>query len=97
MRYFSIVSEGYHHPGDNWGDPTYWLEVNADGHAERQLAEYPNGNVLSYDRTHSEDQYDALGIMVIDGDDDWWAPYEITCDAFEAKWRTHAPMNRQAL
>jgi hypothetical protein len=96
MRYLRKVDEGYHAPGKSWGDPTYWLEVNADGNAERQLEEYPNGNVLSYDRSHVEDDYGALGIMVIDGDEGWWEPYEITQVEFEVKWRAHTPMNRRA-
>jgi hypothetical protein len=96
MRYIRMVDEGYHARGDDWGDPTYWLEVNADGHAERELQEYPNGNVLSYDRTHDEDLYGGLALMVIDGPDDWVAEYEITQSEFEAKWRAHVPLNRGA-
>src|SRR5271155_2838315 len=96
MRYFRKVDEGYHAPDEDWGDPTYWLEVNEDGHADRQVEEYPNGKVLSYDRTHVEDNYGALGIMVIDGDEDWWLPYEITRADFEAKWQAHSPLNRRA-
>ena len=93
MRYFKITDEGYHL--QNWGgDPVYWLEVNGQGHAERQLEKYPNGNVLSYDRTHLEDEYGALAILVIDGDPGFWAPHEITRDEFEHEWRCHCPMNR---
>jgi hypothetical protein len=85
MRYFRIKDEG-HHLADWGGDPTYWLEVNARGDAERELAVYPNGNVLLYDRAHQKDEYGALSIMVIDGNDEWWAPYEITKHEFEEQW-----------
>jgi hypothetical protein len=27
--------------------------------------------------------------MVVDGDEDWWAQYEIAKDEFEQEWRTH--------
>ena len=54
MRYYRITDEGYHDPDDDWGDPTYWLEINEAGDAERQLEIYPNGNVLIYDRTHQK-------------------------------------------
>ena len=85
MRYFRIKDEG-HHLADWGGDPTYWLEVNERGDAERELAVYPNGNVLRYDRAHEKDEYGALSMMVIDGNDEWWAPYEITKDKFEEQW-----------
>ncbi len=94
MGYYSKIGEGYPDPEGDWGDPTYWLEINEDGDAERELAIYPNGKVLSYDREHRNDAFGALAIMVVDGDEDWWAPYEITKEEFEEKWRSHAPMNR---
>ena len=90
MRYFRVIDEGYH----PWGDPTYWLEINADGAAERELAEYPNGNVVSYDQTYLEDEYGGLGIMVVESGDNWWVPFEITKAEFEAKWFIHRPVNR---
>jgi hypothetical protein len=87
MRYFKRTSEGYHAPGVDWGgDPTYWLEVNERGDAERQLDVYPNGNVLRYDRSHPEDEYGALCVMVIDGDEEQWAAYEISRKEFEEQW-----------
>jgi hypothetical protein len=87
MRYYKVVDEGYHDPSENWGDPTYWLEVNARGDAERELVIYPNGKVNHYDRAHPEDEYGALGIMVVDGNEAWWKPYEITKEEFEEQWR----------
>ncbi len=90
MRYFRITDEGYHARGVNWGgNPTYWLEVNDRGDAERELQLYPNGNVLRYEREHEEDEYGALSIMVVDADEDFWAPFEITRDEFEERWRAH--------
>ena|SRR5689334_2101093 len=95
MRYFRIIDEGYHRPGVNWGgNPTYWLEVNDRGDAERELQVYPNGNVLRYDRTHADDEYGALSIMAVDGNEDFWADYEIGKEEFEEQWRAHSPFNR---
>jgi hypothetical protein len=97
VRYFKTTDEGYHARGVNWGgDPTYWLEVNDRGDSERELQVYPNGYVLSYDRLHKQDEYGALGVMVIDGDEDWWASFEITMDEFEKQWSAHTPFNRGA-
>jgi hypothetical protein len=97
MRYFRITDEGYHARGVNWGgDPTYWLEVNDRGDAERELQMYPNGNALCYDRAHAQDEYGALSAMVIDGDAGWWAGYEIDKNDFEEQWRAHSPFNRGA-
>ncbi len=85
MRYFRIKDEGQH-LADWGGDPTYWLEVNERGHAERELAIYPNGNVLRYDRAHEKDEYGALSEMVVDGNENWWAPFEIAQAEFEQQW-----------
>lgn len=93
MRYYRRVSEGYH----EWGDPTYWLEVNEAGDAERQIEEYPNGRVVSYDSTHREDEISALAVMVVDGDEDDWRQYAITLEEFRARWDGHVPSNRAHL
>ena len=95
MRYFRLASEGFH-AGENWGQAMYWLEVNDRGDAERELQVYPNGNVLRYDREHAEDEYGALAIMVIDGDEDVWVPHEITKDEFEVQWGSQARVVRRA-
>ena len=92
MRYFKVIDEAY--PRDWGGPPTFWLEVNGLGDAERQLEIYPNGNVLSYDRSHSIDDYGALSVMVIDGDETWWQQYEISQESFVATWNAHQPLNR---
>ncbi len=88
MRYFKRIDEGFH-TGVYWGDPTYWVEVNERGDAERELQLYPNGNVLRYDRQHPKDEYGALSVMVIDGDDEAWSAHEITHEEFEEQWRAH--------
>jgi hypothetical protein len=50
------------HP--EWGgDPTYWLEVDEEGDARREIVEYPDGHVLSYDPSHPRDRYGALSVM----------------------------------
>lgn len=93
MRYYSKIDEGIH----EWGDPPYYLEINAEGHAERQLAIYPDDKVISCDRTHEEDEFGALAIMVVDGVDgneEWWEQYKISKDKFEETWQSHKPCNR---
>jgi hypothetical protein len=93
MRYFRITDEGRWSAA--WGgDPTYWLEVNDRGDAERELQVYPNGNVLRYDRAHDKDENGVLDVMVLDGDEGWWARYEITMEVFEEQWRARSPLNR---
>ena len=93
MRYYKRIDEG-RHIGTNWGgDPTYWLEVNERGDADRELQVYPNGNVLRYDRNHPRDSYGALAEMVVDGGEEEWMAYEISPDDFEEQWRTLVPVN----
>ena len=93
MLYLKIVDEGNY--STEWGgDPTYWFEVNVGGDAERQIEQYPNGNVISYDRTHDQDTYGALAVMVVDGDEDFWMSYAITKNEFEHTWHIHKPLNR---
>lgn len=94
MKYYRRIDEGYHAPGEEWGDPTYWVEVNERGDSERQIEIYPNARVHSYDRTHDQDEHGGRGIMVVDGNEEWWRPYEITREKFEAQWRAHSPLNR---
>jgi hypothetical protein len=89
MRYYSKVDEGSESV-EGGGDPTYYLEVNDRGDAEREVIIYPNSLVRVYDRDHTKDEYGALAVMVVDGDDDWWEPYSIMREEFEDVWRTHA-------
>jgi len=89
MRYYRKVDDGCESV-EGGGDPTYYLEVNDRGDAEREVIIYPNGLVRAYDRDHPEDDHDALAMMVVDGDDDWWRPYSISHEEFEDAWHTHA-------
>jgi len=92
MRYFRLTDEGFHARGERWGgDPTYWLEVNDSGDAERELQVYPNGTVLCYDRAHAKDEFGALSTMVVDGDEGWWARHKIPRESFEDEWRARSP------
>ena len=92
MRYFKFNDEGNHDWG---GEATYWWEINDARYVERELATYPNGNVLSYDSDHDLDEYGGLSTIVVEGDNEaWLLPYEISKDEFEREWRTHTPMNR---
>jgi predicted double-glycine peptidase len=89
--YYKISVE---HIISDWGrEPTFWLEVNMDGDAVRQVVIFPNGNVLKYDLFHQIDEYDALQQMVVDGDEEWWKEYIISRDEFEQIWNTHTSIN----
>ncbi len=92
LRYYK--KRDAHTADPTWGEPTFFLEVNERGDAERELLVYPNGKVLSYDRAHKADEFGALSIMVVDGDEAWWAPYAISKEDFERKWAAHSPLNR---
>ena len=93
MRYFKINSEGVHQR--EWGGfPTDWLEVDEVGNIEREINEYPNGNTLTYDKTHQQDEYGALTTDNIEPDDKFWKLLEITKYEFERKWNTISPINR---
>jgi hypothetical protein len=92
MRYYRITITEL---AGLWGDTcTFWFEVSVDGDANRQLQTFPNGYILSYDADHPVDAYDGLQQMVVDGDAEWWEPYEITPEAFAAEWGMHLPVNR---
>jgi hypothetical protein len=93
MRYYRKVDEGPEQV-EAGGDPTYYLEVNERGDAERQVMIYPNGLVRAYDRDHPEDEHGALAIMVVDGGDAWWQPYVVTREEFEDVWRVHGRTTR---
>lgn len=91
MRYVRREDEGHPSLG---GTAVYWVEVNQEGHAERQIAFHASGKVVSYDRTHTDDKFGALAVMVIDGDAESWRPYLVSRMEFEAVWRGHLPDNR---
>lgn len=93
MRYFKINSEGLHQ-GEWGGFPTDWLEVDEVGNIEREINEYPNGNTLTYDKTHQQDEYGVLTTDNIEPDDNFWKLLEITKDEFEREWNTISPINR---
>jgi len=93
MRYYRITGyEGLH--SITWGTITFWFEINESGHADRQIEFYANGNSLSYDQTHESDKYGGLQEMIVDGDEEWWAPYAISKEEFEQAWNSHVGMNR---
>jgi hypothetical protein len=94
MRYINITDEGMH--SHDWGgDPTYWMEIDEWGDAERQIEQYPNGNVISYDSIYRGDDHSELSLMAIDGDEIWWQPHFIPQEEFERAWREHRPINRE--
>lgn len=88
LRYFKTVDEANHELG---GEATYYLEVDERGDAVRQAMIYPNGRVTRYSEAHPEDEWGALAVMVVDGDEDWWEPRAISSDEFERVWQDTAP------
>jgi hypothetical protein len=88
MRYFKRVDEGNHSFG---GEATYFLEVDEDGDATRQVEVYPGGQVLRYSASHAQDEHGALAVRPVDGDDEAWAAYAITRDEFERVWKETTP------
>ena len=87
LRYFKRVDEANHEFG---GEATYFLEVDEDGDAVRQVELYPNGKVLRYSEAHPQDEWGALSVMVLDTADDW-AEYVISREEFERVWQDTAP------
>jgi hypothetical protein len=88
LRYFKRVDEANHELG---GEATYFLEVDEDGDAVRQVELYPNGKVLRYSAAHQQDDWGALCVMVLDANDDW-APYVISREEFERVWQATTPL-----
>ncbi len=78
---------------DSWGKATYFFEVGSDQRVVRQLEIDENGNVLSYDQWHSEDQF---GRLAKDFDPVDMQPFEISPQAFEEAWSRNVPINRQS-
>ena len=93
MIYVRITDQGMY--SNEWGgNPTYWMEIDQQDNAIRQIEYYPNGNIVSYDSAHPEDQHGGLSINVTQGERDWWGQFMIDQACFEEAWANHTPLNR---
>jgi len=84
-----------------WGDCTWFEEVDDRLQTRRQLEVYENGNVLMYDEEHFKDQYGCLmyerQTWLVDpgfiGNENYtYQP--LTGEEFEREWSSHTPINR---
>ncbi len=77
---------------DSWGRSTYFMEIDSDLYALRQIEVYENGNVLFYDINHIGDNYGMLCDKKID--DANIEEFEISETEFEQVWQSKFPMNQ---
>jgi hypothetical protein len=75
-----------------WGESVWLFEADDDGRVVRQVEVFENGNVLSYDASHDEDECGGLSVEPLDLIE--FAPFEITADTFAAAVATLSPLNR---
>ncbi|MFB2645355.1 hypothetical protein ACE09Y_03645 [Raphidiopsis sp. BLCC-F218] len=77
---------------DSWGSSTYFMEIDSDLYAIRQVEVYENGNVLFYDKSHLFDDYGMLCDKRLD--DNNIEEFEISKAEFEEVWQTKKPINQ---
>ncbi|GAA0940690.1 class I SAM-dependent methyltransferase [Nonomuraea longicatena] len=96
MRYYRRPwhedrSDSYSH----WGTSVYYLAIDADGFAHRQVVVYATGVVTAYDEDHQEDLYGGLTYyQLAQRDLEEFAPFEISPQEYFAALADLAPMNR---
>ena len=76
-------------PAATWGRFTRYLEISEDLRAVRQVDEFENGNLLSYDRVHWVDDFGMLGDARINRNrkrGQWGQSEEIELAEFERVW-----------
>ncbi len=80
---------------DHWGFSTWYCETNEELYALRQIEVYDNGNVLTYDEQHLDDEFGKLGEKQIEFQELKESNVlEISKDEFEEKWSTLKALNR---
>jgi hypothetical protein len=77
---------------DSWGRSTYFMEIDSDLYARRQIEVYENGNVLFYDKSHSLDDYGMLCDQRLDVKN--IEEFEISEAEFEQIWQSKTPINK---
>lgn len=77
---------------DAWGCSTYFMEIDSNLYAHRQIEVYENGNVLFYDKSHVADNYGMLcDKKLVDNNIE---EFEITKAEFEQIWQSKTPINK---
>lgn len=77
---------------DAWGCSTYFMEIDSNLYACRQIEIYENGNILFYDKSHVYDEYGMLCDKKID--DKNIEEFAISEAEFEQIWQTQTPINK---
>ncbi|MBK1989114.1 hypothetical protein A0J48_016475 [Sphaerospermopsis aphanizomenoides BCCUSP55] len=77
---------------DEWGTSTYFMEIDSNLYARRQIEVYENGNVLFYDSSHCADDYGMLCDKKLD--DPNIEEFEISQAEFEQVWHSKTPINK---
>jgi hypothetical protein len=79
-----------HHLSCDWGRCRRLIEVLEDQLASRQIDFYENGNVLTYDRVHSRDEFGMLIACRFSKKDKWQKSFKgvhvMTPLEFEKEW-----------
>ena len=70
---------------DDWGNSTWYIELDDDEYPIRQLEIYSNGYRLKYYSENMKDKYGQLGDQPIN-EEDQWGEY-ISNKEFEEKWK----------
>lgn len=68
----------------DWGEATYYFEIDEAGYAIRQIETYANGRTLRYDRDRREDKFGSLADQPLDSGE--FRAFEIAGDEFERAW-----------
>ncbi len=89
MFYYKLDAEAH----SDWGVVTYYLEVDEDSWAIRQIEVYENGVVLFYDYSHPSDAYGALAGQLASILLEGLGAFEIAREEFEHVWHTLHPHN----
>ncbi len=77
---------------DDWGTSIWYFEVGDDRWGIRQIEEYANGYVLTYDDVHDDDDFGGLSLAPFDLEE--FQPFAIDAKEFENAWTNAKPFNR---
>lgn len=91
MRYFKFFwNENRGDKYSDWGNSTWYHEVDEEFYAIRQLTIYDNGNITKYDLEHLDDEFGLLaeGVLEIGSESE-----EISKEEFEAVWTSYIAIN----
>ena len=75
-----------------WGTSIWYFEVGDDCWGIRQVEEYANGYVLTYDDVHDDDEFGGLSHAPFDLQE--FQPFAISAEEFENILKNVKPFNR---